>query len=163
RRLARGWSLQLAADRAGLSPSGWSLIERGLRSADNRFVLASIAAALECSVADLTGTPPLSPDPAVIAADALVPAIRRALMETALAERPARQAPALPELTARVEVVRDLYRRTDYAGLGRLLPELLFDLHAALGGPDHRGVAGLSVQAHLATMAALKHMGHPTD
>jgi pimeloyl-ACP methyl ester carboxylesterase len=57
RRLIRGWSVRHAADRAGVSHATWSRIERGRQAADNRFMLADVAAALECSPADLAGVP----------------------------------------------------------------------------------------------------------
>src|SRR5690348_4590231 len=55
RRLLRNWSVRYAASRAGISHATWSRIERGQQAADNRFVLADIAAALECSSAELVG------------------------------------------------------------------------------------------------------------
>ena len=58
RRQLRGWSVRYAASRAGISHATWSRIERGRQAADNRFMLADIAAALECSPADLAGIPP---------------------------------------------------------------------------------------------------------
>jgi transcriptional regulator with XRE-family HTH domain len=68
RRLMRGWSVRHAADRAGVSHATWSRIERGRQAADNRFVLADIAAALECSPADLAGVPVPVTDRAAMAA-----------------------------------------------------------------------------------------------
>ncbi|MFD0520219.1 helix-turn-helix domain-containing protein [Paractinoplanes durhamensis] len=57
RRLLRGWSIRYAASRAGVSHATWSRIERGRQAADNRFMLADIAGALECA-------PPIWPAPA---------------------------------------------------------------------------------------------------
>ncbi len=68
RRLLRGWSIRHAASRAGVSHATWSRIERGRQAADNRFMLADIAAALECSPADLAGTPVPAADRAAMAA-----------------------------------------------------------------------------------------------
>jgi transcriptional regulator with XRE-family HTH domain len=76
RRLIRGWSVRHAADRAGVSHATWSRIERGRQAADNRFVLADIAAALECSPADLAGVPVPVTDRAAMAAQTGVYAIR---------------------------------------------------------------------------------------
>ncbi|MGC9670090.1 helix-turn-helix domain-containing protein [Planosporangium sp. 12N6] len=164
RRQLRGWSVRHAADRAGISASTWSRIERGLRTVDNRFMLADIANALGCSVADLTGQPALTSDPLIAAADACVPLIRQALIETAPDEPATRSAPPMAVLEQRVALARDLYRRCDHAGLGRMLPGVLLDLHAAASsGTGARAALGLSVQAHLVTMAALKHFGHPAE
>lgn len=100
RRLLRSWSVRHAADRAGISHASWSRIERGLQAADNRFVLADIAAALECSIVDLTGTPMPSADRRAAAAQAGVRAVR-----TALVERRA-GGPALRGLCERMQVGR---------------------------------------------------------
>src|SRR6266536_876195 len=81
RRQIRGWSIRHAASRAGIAPSTWSRIERGLMSADNRFTLADVAAALECSPADLTGTPMPSTDRETVAAQSSVFAILQALVD----------------------------------------------------------------------------------
>jgi transcriptional regulator with XRE-family HTH domain len=163
RRKLRGWSMRYAADRAGISASTWSRIERGLMSVDNRFLLADIARALSCSVADLAGHPAVASDPLIAAADSAVPLIRQALIETAADEPPVREVPPLAAIEQRVDLARDLYRRCEYAALGRLLPELLLDLHAAAAGPDTSAALRLSVQVCLATMATLKHLGHPAE
>lgn len=159
-RLARGWSIRHAADRAGLAPSTWSRIERGLRGADNRFILHDIAAALGCTASDLTGRPAVAVDPVIAAADSRIPAVLAALIEADPDQAPDRPARSLAELERAVELARDLYRRVDHAGLTRLLPDLLLDLHAAATGPDRRAVLALQVQTALACLGPLKHLGH---
>ena len=57
RRNLLGYSIRFAADRAAISHTTWSRIERGLVSADNRFTLAAIAEALRCPVGALTKAP----------------------------------------------------------------------------------------------------------
>lgn len=163
RRVARGLSIRQAAARAGIEPSTLSRIERNLRRADNRFMLADIAGALGCSVADLSGQPSTANDPVLAAAEAMVPAIRQALMETALDEPADRAAPAVGQLDAAVSLARDLYRRQDLAGLTRLLPNLLFELHAGAHNGHAEHALKHSVQVHLITMASLKHLGHPAE
>src|ERR687889_1511660 len=86
RRLLRGWSVRFAASRAGISHATWSRIERGRQAADNRFILADIAAALECSPTDLAGTPVPAADRAAMAAQAGVYGIRQALVDIDLTE-----------------------------------------------------------------------------
>src|ERR687889_926431 len=86
RRLLRGWSLRYAASRAGISHASWSRIERGRQAADNRFTLADVAAALECSPADLVGTPVPVADRAAMAAQVGVYGIRQALVDIDLSE-----------------------------------------------------------------------------
>ncbi|WP_433826273.1 helix-turn-helix domain-containing protein [Actinoplanes sp. CA-015351] len=81
RRLLRGWSIRYAATRAGISHSTWSRIERGVQAADNRFILADLATALECSPAELAGTPIPASDRAAVAAHAAVHAVRQSLVD----------------------------------------------------------------------------------
>ncbi|GIF13716.1 helix-turn-helix protein [Actinoplanes teichomyceticus] len=81
RRLRRGWSIRFAASRAGVSHATWSRIERGLQAADNRFMLADLACALECSPAELAGAEVPAGDRDAVAAHAAVHGIRRALVD----------------------------------------------------------------------------------
>lgn len=163
RRELRGWSLRFAADRAGIAHTTWSRIEQGVISADNRFTLMDIATALECPVSDLAGHPAASVDPAIAGADAQVPGIFNALMEVAADEPSDRPAKPAAQLMRDLDLVRDLYRRCDHAGIVRLLPDLLLDVHAASTGGESRIVLGYAVQLHLITMATLKHMGRPAE
>jgi transcriptional regulator with XRE-family HTH domain len=164
RRQARGWSIRHAADRAGLAHTTWSRIERGILSADNRFVLADIAAALECAVADLAGQPGNTTDRDLAVAHARVLALRGVLMDTALDESTTHEPRPLPEVEAELELVRDLYRRCDYAAVSAFLPRLLTDLHAhAVLGPDkERALRMLAYVSH-ATALVLRDLGYPTD
>lgn len=50
------WSIHHAASRAGIAHTTWMRVERGELRTD-RYLVADIAAALECSVVDLTGQP----------------------------------------------------------------------------------------------------------
>src|SRR5262249_44739831 len=105
RRKARNWSVRYAADRAGLAASTWSRIERGLLSADNRFVLADIARALECPITDLvSGAAAPATDRNLVSAQARVYAIREALLEADLDERPTVAEPSLAKLERDTEL-----------------------------------------------------------
>src|SRR3954452_16907160 len=97
RRLLRGWSVRHAASRAGVSHATWSRIERGRQAADNRFTLADIAAALECSPVDLVGTPVPAADRAAMAAQVAVYGMRQALVDIDLTQRSVRSAPPTAE------------------------------------------------------------------
>lgn len=166
RRSMRGWSIRYAADRAGLSHTAWSRIERGLRSADNRFVLADIAAALECAVTDLTGLPLAPADPAVAAAQASVTAVRQALIETDLEEEPAQAPKPLPELEREAALIRDLFYRYDYAAMGLRLPKLLRELHAyAVGQATAERPAALRLLVEVTHDAGFtaRYLGHGAD
>jgi transcriptional regulator with XRE-family HTH domain len=163
RRNARKWSIRHAADRAGISHSTWSRIERGLLTADNRFVLADIAAALECPPGDLTGTPGSHNDRDLAIAHSRVLDLRGMLMDTDLAEPPTVDPRPLAEVKAEVDLVRDLYRRCDYAAVSAYLPRLLADLHAHAAGPDKEPALRLLAYVTHATTLVLRDLGYPTD
>ncbi len=86
--------------RGAPTPSTWSRIERGLMSADNRFTLAEIAAALECPTTDLTGIPTPVNDKSLITAQGNVYAIREALQPSppAVADHDRPRPPSPPGL-----------------------------------------------------------------
>lgn len=141
RRTLLGLSVRQAADRAGLAASTLSRIERGLRSADNRFVLAQIAEALRCPVADLTGQPETPTDRRTAEAAADISETVRAAIEADLRYGPpeGRQAPPLSELDRELDLVRDLRVRCDDRGVAQRMPNLLRGLHAAASGPARAG------------------------
>lgn len=163
RRLLRDWSIRYAADRAGISHTTWSRIERGLMSADNRFLVADIAAALECGVAELTGQPIAAPDEDAVAAQAAVNGIRQALVEADLDEDPVTEPRPTPELARETELVAVLRRRCDYAGAGRLLPRLIRELHAATHGPDRRDALRLLVEATFTASGVVRYVASPAE
>ncbi|GAA3335474.1 helix-turn-helix transcriptional regulator [Amorphoplanes nipponensis] len=163
RRLLRGWSVRYAASRAGVSHATWSRIERGLQAADNRFMLADIAGALECAPADLAGAGVPAPDRAIAAARAGVLGLRRALIDIDLTEPSAGSAPPVAELARRVALADSLHQACDYAGAARLLPDLLRDLHTETAGPDHREALRLLCDATSIASSVLRSLGHPAD
>ncbi len=163
RRLLRGWSVRHAASRAGISHATWSRIERGRQAADNRFMLADIAAALECSPADLAGTPVPAADRAAMAAQASVYWIRQALVDTELSERAVRSAPPVADLARTVALVDTLRRACDYAGAARLVPDLLRDLHAASSGPDRQEALRLLCDVAFIASSIVRNLGHPAE
>jgi transcriptional regulator with XRE-family HTH domain len=163
RRLLRGWSVRYAASRAGVSHATWSRIERGLQAADNRFMLADIAGALECAPADLAGVGVPAPDRATAAARAGVLGLRRALIDIDLTESPAGPAPSVDELRRSVGLADRLHQVCDYAGAARLLPDLLRDLHTETAGPDQSEALRLLCDATSIASSVLRSLGHPAD
>jgi len=156
--------MSFAASRAGLATSTWSRIERGLMSADNRFVLADIAQALECPITDLVSSaapPPADRD--LVATQANVYAIREALLEADLDERPLVPAPPLAELEREIELVKHLRSRCDYAATGRRLPDLIRGLHAAAHGPDRTEALRLMIVAGDIAAHTCKYTGYPAE
>ncbi|WP_433365186.1 helix-turn-helix domain-containing protein [Actinoplanes sp. CA-142083] len=163
RRLLRGWSMRYAASRAGISHATWSRIERGRQAADNRFMLADIAAALECSPADLAGMPVPATDRAAAAALAGVQGIRRALVDIDLTEPGTTDASPLPSLAAQLELAGARLDACDYASVTRLLPRLLRDLHTETAGPDRATALRLLCDAAFVASSVLRQVGHPAD
>jgi transcriptional regulator with XRE-family HTH domain len=163
RRLLRGWSVRYAASRAGVSHASWSRIERGRQAADNRFMLADIAAALECSPADLVGTPVPAVDRAAMAAQMAVYGIRQALVDIDLSERSVRSAPPVAELARTVALLDTLRRACDYAGAGRLVPDLLRGLHAVATGPDRQAALRLLCDVAFMASTIVRNLGHPAE
>jgi transcriptional regulator with XRE-family HTH domain len=163
RRQLRTWSIRHAADRAGLSHASWSRIERGLQAADNRFVLANIAAALECEIADLTGTPAPAADRSVAIAQAGVAAVRQALIDLDMTDSSAAPCRPLPTLTAELASLRKLRNDCDYAGTVASAAPLLRDLHAACSGPDRQAALHLLCEATHLVSSLLRSLGHPAD
>lgn len=163
RRLLRGWSVRHAASRAGLSHATWSRIERGRQAADNRFTLAEIAAALECSPADLAGTPVPAADRAAMAAQASVYGIRQELVDLELPERPDRPAAPIDGLVRRLSLVDSLRHACDYAGAAALVPDLLRDLHAAAHGPDRRAALRRLCDVTFIASSIVRNLGHPAE
>jgi transcriptional regulator with XRE-family HTH domain len=163
RRQARGWSVRYAADRAGISHTTWSRIELGTRSADNRFVLADIAAALECAVTDITGHAGPPVDRATVEAQAAIQGIRQALVDIDLSEPALCEPRPVAELERETQLVVDLRRRCDYVGAGQRLPVLLRELHAATGGRDREQALRLMVQAAAAAAGVVRYIDSPAE
>ncbi|MFI5496777.1 helix-turn-helix domain-containing protein [Actinoplanes sp. NPDC051859] len=163
RRLLRGWSIRYAASRAGVSHATWSRIERGLQAANNRFMLAAIAGALDCAQDELAGTGVPAPDRTTAAARAGVLDLRRALIDIDLTEPPAGSAPPLAELRRSVTLIDALHQACDYAGAARLLPDLLRDLHTETAGPHQREALRLLCEATSDASSVLRNLGQPAD
>lgn len=162
RRRMRRLSVRQAADRAGIANSTWSRIERGLIAADNRFVLADIARALDCATHDLTGVTG-GGDDRLQAARAHLNRVRQALVEADLRDPPLADAPPADVLARETELVRDLRVRCDLTGLGQRLPVLLPGLHAAVAGPDRATALPLLVSAAESAMTYLMSLGEVAD
>lgn len=163
RRLLRGWSIRYAASRAGISHATWGRIERGLQAANNRFMLADIAEALECSSGDLAGAPVPGTDRAATATRAGVHALRTALIDIDLTEPGVAGSPAMAELDRVLSLVDTLRQACDYAGTMRLLPGLLHHLHAETAGPERGRALRLLCEATFIASSVLRNLGHPGD
>jgi transcriptional regulator with XRE-family HTH domain len=161
RRELRRWSIRHAASRAGVAHTTWSRIERGELRTD-RYMMADLAAALECSVTDLTGQPYLPADRALETAHAQVDQAWRAMMAHPLTEPPSSHGSRPFEVLVReAELVRDLYNRCDYAGALARLVDLVPELHCAAHGEHARLAMELMVPVYGVAMGALLNLGYP--
>ncbi|MFY1672509.1 helix-turn-helix domain-containing protein [Plantactinospora sp. WMMB334] len=115
RRQLRGWSVRHAAGRAGISHTSWSRIERGQQRTD-RYMVVDLAAALECSVVELTGQPYVPADRQLDAARIDAERVWLEMMRHPPTEPSSvtNQHPAAVQRES--NLVRDLYGRCDYAG-----------------------------------------------
>ncbi|MGH3624447.1 MAG: helix-turn-helix domain-containing protein [Sciscionella sp.] len=163
-RKRRGLSLDAAAGLAGISKPYLSHLETGKRNFERRSLLENLAAALGCSVADLTGQPYLPPpDRATAAIMAELPAIRLALYDTPLDDAPDVSARPVEQL---VNVARQANEHCDetryslaFHELGALLAEL--HVHVATGDTSTRRAAlsGL-VEACIVVYRATRQHGN---
>jgi transcriptional regulator with XRE-family HTH domain len=164
RRNARGWSRRYVADRAGIHHTTWSRLERGERGADNRYMIAKIAAALECSVAELTGQPYLLPaDTRAAEAQAGTTAVRLALVETDLGEPPTCTPSPITALDQLVIALRHYRRRANDLATIHLLPGLLRELHSATHTGDRDQALTLLTQVAAMSAGTMRHVGTEGD
>ncbi len=163
RRRLHGWSIRHAASRAGISHTTWSRVERGLMSADNRFLLSTIATALECSVTDLAQQPATPTDRETAAAQSAVQGITQTIIETDIAEAASCEPRPLAELERDAALVGDLRLRCDYTGAARILPGLLRELHAATHGPDRARALRVLIRTVDHASFIVRYVGYPTD
>src|SRR5262245_38447539 len=133
RRELLGLSLRGAGLAAGLSHTTWSRIERGERSANNRFVLARMARALRCPISDLTGERAV-PDSREAASTkaAVTEAFRAIVAADPEYVSPVGGVPPLTVLQERVAAIRRLRVACDYTNALHLVPETVSGLHAML-------------------------------
>lgn len=154
-RLKRGLSQRTLAQLAGFSQGYIAQIEAGTAPLDKRSAQGRIAAALQVSVADLTGQPY---DPQTVehsAAAAAMPQVRAALTAISLGyERP----PGKPASTLRQAVnhAAELHDACQYDRLTPVLPELLLDLSSS--GDDASNLRMLTWTTYAAVFSA-KYLG----
>lgn len=160
-RQQRGWSIRYAASVAGISHTQWSRIENGLRSADNRFILAEIATALRVPLSDLTTTGALSDDRGQ--GREAIYGITKAIIEADLDYPATTTGGPLPPLLAQLDTVCALRFSCDYLGAARLLPEVLAGLHAAAAGPDREQALRAMVVGAEAASFIIRYLGEPAS
>src|SRR5919109_5349768 len=142
-RRSHGWSQQLVADRAGISKSYLSRLERGERSVDSRHLIVALARALEVSPTELTQV--ALPG---ITEDGLAPAVDRVRIALLGAGVGAAVGDVVPAdvLRARVAALLDDQQACRHEAVGAALPGLIGDLHGTMAaGRDGVELAELAV------------------
>jgi transcriptional regulator with XRE-family HTH domain len=163
-RLRRDLDLAVAAGLAGISGSYLSRLENGERFWTRRGLVEDVAAALSCSVADLTGQPYLAQDRDSVAVAAAIPEIAAALYDCTLSDVPDQAARPIEVLTAQASRALaysdDVQLHLAGRGLDALLTEL--HVHAVTGdGETRRAALAALVQVCITARSLAGTMGHP--
>jgi transcriptional regulator with XRE-family HTH domain len=152
-----GMSQQGLADRVGIDRTYIAHIEAGRKPVDRRELLYSLASALSASVADLTGQPYEPLDQVEVQARATIAKIEHALMAEGTEVFPGGPRP-LSDLEEAADRALLLRMRGDYVKLGRLVPNVISDLHVHLDqGTD--GAAAALTKVTFATAMGMKELG----
>ncbi len=161
----RGMTQAELAGLAGLSPSFLSMVEHGTRILDRRSHIADLASALRVSETDLVGGPHLSRDRVQSDPHMAVPPLRVALQTNTLTRPAVERARPVGELReivfGRIEPLR---RVADYVGVGRLLPDVLDELHWHVAQPADEAARRLGleslIEACVCAAAMAKHLNY---
>ena len=166
-RILRKWrrlTLTELAGLSGLSPSFISMAERGQRFLDRRSYIAALAAALKVSETELVGGPHLSSDPLQADPHTVIPALRVALETNCLHEPLCERARPLDLLVRQMSGIEPLRANGDYVALGKLLPDVLDELHLHTAEPTdeaaHRVALQTLVEACVCASAVAKNLGY---
>ena len=144
----RGMTQVELAGLADLSPSFVSMVEHGSRMLDRRSHVAALASALRVSETDLVGGPHLSQDRLQSDPHMAIPPLRVALQTNTLTSPAVDRARPLGELHKEVfGQIEPLRRVCDYVGVGRLLPDVLDELHWHVAQPDDEAAKRLALES----------------
>jgi transcriptional regulator with XRE-family HTH domain len=144
----RGMPQEQLGGLAGLPRSYISMVEHGTRILDRRSQIAAIAAALRVSETDLVGGPHLSQDRVQSDPHMTIPPLRMALQTNTLGNSVVDVARPLDELRGIVSgQVMSFRRACDYLSLGRLLPDVLDELHWHVAQPADEAAYRLALES----------------
>jgi transcriptional regulator with XRE-family HTH domain len=132
---------------AGLSPSFLSMVEHGTRMLDRRSHIAAVASALRVSETDLVGGPHLSDDRVQSDPHMGIPPLRVALQTNTLTSAAVDRARPVTDLHQIVfGELEPMRRNCDYLGMGKVLPDLLDELHHHVAEPADEAVQRLALE-----------------
>ncbi|HEX5495231.1 MAG TPA: helix-turn-helix transcriptional regulator [Mycobacteriales bacterium] len=151
----RGLSVRVCAELAGLSKSFLSDIENGRRRLERRSHISALAEVLRISVHELIGQQFPPDDPTSSAAHAAVADVRLALVGSDLEHTEHTSTRPVEELERLTDRVLDLRQACEYEEVGRLLPDLIRDLHAVAAGDGPDGQLALRKIVLVAQVAVL--------
>jgi transcriptional regulator with XRE-family HTH domain len=139
-RRRRGLSQEVVAGLAGITKGYLSMLELGQRGFNRRGLIEDLAAALGCSVVDLTGQPYLAVDRATIEGRAALPGISLALNDFGPDDVPDLTPRPLDELVAWADSANEHRDQGRWALAARDLGMLLTELqaHALMAGSADR-------------------------
>jgi transcriptional regulator with XRE-family HTH domain len=144
----RGMTQVELAGLADLSPSFVSMVEHGSRMLDRRSHIAALASALRVSETDLVGGPHLSQDRVQSDPHMAIPPLRVALQTNTLTNPAVDRARPLDDLHKTVFGQIEPFRRVcDYVGVGRLLPDVLDELHWHAAQPENEAAHRLALES----------------
>jgi transcriptional regulator with XRE-family HTH domain len=157
-RMWREMTQQQLADLAGISRSYLTRIESGTELLNSRATLEKIAKALEMSSPELTGG--ALGKPGMASEHQAIGALRLVLTDVEIGETVERRVTLpWPQVQERVDLANQRRHRADYAGQGDKLPDLIYDLHAHLTGPNRRDALVGLVYSYYAAGVTCKNLG----
>jgi transcriptional regulator with XRE-family HTH domain len=157
-------SLEVAAGLAGITKGYLSMLEHGQRGFNRRGLLEDLAAALGCSVVDLTGQPYLPPDGTSAETLAALPGIREVIYDATVNDAPQVRARPVEQLGAAVRRANEFRDAGRHGPAGHKLGALLAELHvhtAAGGGDNRRAALPVLVEACHVAAAVAEVVGSP--
>jgi transcriptional regulator with XRE-family HTH domain len=162
-RRRRGLTQDVVAGLAGISKPYLSQLENGLRAFERRSLFERLAAALDCSITDLTGEPYLPVDRQDAEGMAAIPGLEQGLHDCTLDDVPDIPARPVAELVAAVRVANEHRDQVHYALAGRDIGAILTELQVTVAtgtADDRRAALAALVELGIVSYEIAKNLGH---